>query len=55
MSKPKSPKKKVARVKVDDLKSEPVTNHDLETVRGGKAAAPSPIPIPYPNLTTKRS
>ena len=42
------------RIKVDGLKTKKLTDQEEAKVKGGKTPTPGgPIPIPYPNISSK--
>jgi hypothetical protein len=53
MAKTKAPRKRGTRLKV---KTKALPEHRREMVKGAKIPSPSgPIPIPYPNVSQKKS
>jgi hypothetical protein len=53
MAKSKAPRKRGTRLKV---KTKALPEHRREMVKGAKIPSPSgPIPIPYPNVSQKKS
>lgn len=56
MRKMRPAKKRVKRLKLDNLNTKALEHQDQERVKGGKTSPPAgPVPIPYPNVTQKGS